>query len=149
VSQPVICDTCRRALDVHMTADGATYRHTLVDPADHPAVPIPAPPGWDEGRCDFCSAEPPRFELPVRDFRLPQLDPHMSLGGWAACEPCARLIEANRWNELERRAVAAYERRNGIPLPPDAQSALRGLYRRLRQHISGSLRPITPEKGTD
>lgn len=149
MSQPVICAICNRSLYVHTNEDGVTYLHSLIEPEPHPVVPIMAPPGWAGGECDFCSAKPPRFELPVRDFRGPLLDQLMSAGAWSACEACARLIEANRWNELERHAATTFEHRHGYPLNPADQAHLRALYRRLRKHISGSLRPISPEEGTN
>ncbi|GAB3459147.1 hypothetical protein GCM10027436_65220 [Actinophytocola sediminis] len=130
-----------------MSAQGATYLHTAQDPDDHPVVPRPAPPDWAGGRCDFCNDESPTFVLPVRDFVAPNVPGDVtgwdySQGGWAACTRCAPLIDANRWNALERRWAAAFQQHHGIPPSADAATATRALLRTLRTNISGSLTPI-------
>jgi hypothetical protein len=151
--QPTICETCDRAVDIRATADGVTFTHTIHDPDDHPVVAVPAPPGWSGGRCDFCSAEQPRFVLPARDFAMTDvLDVPAELAGWnyskgdwAACEPCALLIQADRWTSLERRSAAEFEKSHGLPRTEEARTATRALHRKLRKNITGSLRPINDE----
>lgn len=172
--QSYICETCQRVLDVYTGADGVELRHTPQDPDDHDVKPVLAPPGWAGGRCDFCSATPPAYILPARDFRVPGRR-DMSMGNWAACEKCGELIKFRRWADVERRAVAAQRRRvskfapavrqlverelrhedvatrrlfqslyTSADLWVDPESVHR-LYRRLRQNITGPLRPITQE----
>jgi hypothetical protein len=51
----------------------------------------------EEGlKCDFCSAPEPIWAYPAKDFVVYLALPLVgeSLGAWAACEECHRLIEA-------------------------------------------------------
>lgn len=137
-----ICATCGNAIDIIATPEGMTYQHTLSDADDHPVVPIEAPPGW-RGRCDFCNNPTPTHVLPARDFTIPYAPNHSSLADWAACPRCAALIERNEWTALTRRAEQAITLRRGQPMRPHEQTSLRALYRQLRQHVRGPLRPIT------
>jgi hypothetical protein len=150
VSERMICGTCRRVLDVQMSVQGASYLHTVQDLSDHPVVPIPAPPDWTGGRCDFCNTDTPTFMLPTRDFAMRPVSDQptgwdYSRGGWAACDRCAPLIEANRWTELERRWAAAFQTHYGIAPTAEATTATRALLGTLRQNITGSLTPIIRE----
>lgn len=137
----VICELCQRALNRYVDADGASYMHSTTDLAFHDPVPVEAPEGW-RGRCDFCSSEEPAFILPARDFRLPGKSHQMSCGDWAACSPCAELIEGNRWNEVVKRVCEGFEWISGARPSEADQTAMRALYRKLREAISGPLRPI-------
>ncbi len=133
MSDPVtICQTCRRTLDIVTNEDGGRYEHTTQDqPADHPPVPTSSDVQW-RGRCDFCNEDESTHTVPARDFELPGLAGHSSFGAWSACGQCVALIEANRWNEVVRRAV-----------PSTAEQDLaRRLYRTLRKNITGPPQPI-------
>lgn len=138
-----VCDICGRVLDLRTDEQGATYVHTFQDcPADHEPVPVEAPPGYRGGRCDFCNVDHPEFVVPVRDFPVPGLEAtHNSLGDWAACAACAQLIKRNQWNALVARVVVL-KKRAGLPISDRAVSALRAIYRRLRENIKGAVRPI-------
>jgi hypothetical protein len=62
----------------------------------------------------------------------------MSRGNWAACAPCANLIETDRWDELLLRYGAA---------PMDVQAAVWTLWKALRANITGSIRPLRKKHG--
>jgi hypothetical protein len=131
-----ICRVCRRVLDLYTDRDGVRLQHTFQDGmvADHEADPVPASQMEQRGRCDFCNADFPEFEVPVRDFIVPDLAGHASAGNWAACRPCAGLIEADRWNALLRRRDWG---------SPEREAAARRLWRAVRRNITGSIRPIS------
>lgn len=142
----IICAVCRRVLHNYIDETGAEYIHTEQDsPADHEPQPIRAPEGYREGRCDFCNHDWPEFVLPVRDFVPPGRPNEMSLGSWAACPTCGKLIDSNRWSDLVARVVALREL-EGNPVSADQRAQIGALYRRLRKNISGSLRPIVEEE---
>lgn len=58
-------------------------------------------------KCDFCSAPEPLWAYPARDFvaylALPLVGE--SVGAWAACEECHRLIEAGDREGLAVRSL--------------------------------------------
>jgi hypothetical protein len=56
--------------------------------------------------CDFCSARDPVWVYPAREFAVAAYG-WGSAGGWAACAPCADLIERDDWAALAERTVAA------------------------------------------
>jgi hypothetical protein len=72
------------------------------------------PPVSDPPVCDFCCSDPPVYGYPADDFllsvnysysggELVDQQPVQSVGGWAACRACSRLIESNNRRELARR----------------------------------------------
>lgn len=140
-----ICAVCRRVLDLHTDMSGASYMHTIQDAAvaDHPPEPIPMPDNYREGRCDFCNYDLPDFVLPVRDFSVPGSKVSMSLGDWATCAPCGKLIEGNRWNDLVARVAAAREGLELRTVGEGERTLIARLYRAVRRNISGNLRPIS------
>jgi hypothetical protein len=56
--------------------------------------------------CDFCSGSDPIWVYPAREFAVTAYG-WGSSGGWAACAPCADLIERGDWTALAERAVEA------------------------------------------
>lgn len=54
--------------------------------------------------CDFCSSHKVKWEFPCEDFQMPQMD-WGSENGWAACDECKDLIEADDWDALAQRAL--------------------------------------------
>jgi hypothetical protein len=130
----MICAVCLRALDRRTDAFGVRWLHTSLDPAAHTPQPVPMPSGWTGGRCDFCSANNPSWELPARSFKMPLTTHHGSEGGWAACDTCADLIRENRWDTVLDRACEQFG--------PPARPALRVMYRRLRANVTGPVRRI-------
>jgi hypothetical protein len=139
---PMICQVCQRVLDALIDIDGVRYQHTAHDDTgDHEAVPVPAAAGWSGGRCDFCGAGQPTYELPAQDFQVPILD-HLSRGAWAACDGCADLVRRGWWRALLRQAIAQAEQRHGTTLDAGQRSGIAELYRRLRRNVTGPLRSI-------
>ncbi|MER7009931.1 hypothetical protein ABT324_00685 [Saccharopolyspora sp. NPDC000359] len=152
MSRPIICKVCERALDTFTNEDGATYQHTLSDLMDgsgvgHDPVPVAAPPEW-RGRCDFCTDGVAGFVVPARAFTPPNTPMSFSSGDWAACEWCALLIEANRWQGVVKRAVNSFKRRMGFPMPLVMRTSLWELYRKLAENITGPIRPIEGGEST-
>lgn len=139
-----ICAVCRRVLDLFTDASGASYIHTMQDTAvaDHAPEPIPMPENYREGRCDFCNSDMPDFALPVRDFPVPGMGSSMSLGDWATCAACGKLIEGDRWNDLVTRVAALRESRELRAVGERERALIARLYRVVRKNITGSLRPI-------
>jgi len=77
--------------------------------------------------CDFCSGPDPVITYRCRDFHTVVIgvddkgqiheQPWSSFGDWAACEPCARFIDADDQPGLTTYAVEGHMARN----EPDAQ----------------------------
>lgn len=139
----VICQTCDRALFRTAAPDYVVYSHNPSDPDDHTPVPVDAPPHW-RGRCDFCTTAAAEFVVPARDFTAPNTPNLSSLGNWAACTPCAMLIDSNRWNNVLQRAITAHQQLHGHPVTEHHISALRALHRAVRGAINGAIRRIPP-----
>ena len=38
---------------------------------------------------------------------------HESVGAWAACKECARLVDGGNWSELTERALAQFKKTHG------------------------------------
>ena len=89
--------------------------------------------------CDFCSAAPPIWLYPARQFEVTAYA-WGSGGGWAACAPCADLIQHSDWVMLAQRAVDANPRlraavagdSTGRTLAIDSAHQLHALFRRAR-----------------
>lgn len=81
-------------------------------------------------KCDFCSAPGPLWVYPARDFvaylALPLVGE--SVGAWAACEECHRLIEAG-----DREGLAVRSLDELIFQCPEAAIAAPALEKELRQ----------------
>jgi hypothetical protein len=149
----IICAVCGFPLDRFTDADGARFVHTPLALATlakrggvpHNPVPIEAPPGYAGGFCDFCSAQPPLFVLPARDFTFPDSPHQSSNGDWSACAACGELLAGGDWSGLVERAARAIERENA-PIPPGYGRVLREsltrTYARLRECVTGPLRPL-------
>lgn len=138
---PMMCDTCRRALDVVIDNDGVHYRHTPATPDDHEVVPVEPGPG-SHGVCDFCAAEHPTHVLPADDFAVPGAPGHVSSGDWLACAACAALLRNDESNGLLARAAARFHALYGYPMPDNAQHHLALVYRALSLAVTGRIRPI-------
>lgn len=68
--------------------------------------------------CDFCSGTPITASYHANDFKIDSLsipkvvDQH-SRGGWAACEGCEKLLDANDWGGLIARVTETFEAKYG------------------------------------
>jgi len=103
--------------------------------------------------CDFCSSEKIRWAYPADDFEIGAivaLDPETnepvdvqpmgSAGPWAACEECAKLIEANDYEALKERGIKV-----GIDAAPPglivdhklARTMLANMHAGFRAHRTG------------
>jgi hypothetical protein len=62
--------------------------------------------------CDFCSARPVYASHAAYDFIVPWTKQtefvHESKGGWAACQACDALIEAEDWKGLAQRSAEQF-----------------------------------------
>lgn len=155
MSRTTICKVCSLALDGITDENGVTYSHTLSDAMlgrdiNHDPVPILAPPEW-RGHCDFCTGGMPKFVVPARSFTTPSAIPNplagFSVDDWAACEWCALLIGAGRWQSVVKRAASHFKRTMGFPMPLESRVAAWTLYRKLAENITGPIRPIDSEEG--
>ena len=69
----------------------------------------------------------------------------MNEGDWAACDICADLFRAGKWNAIIGRVAKAFRAHSGQPVQT---GALRMVYRQLRAHITGPLRlTVRPDPG--
>jgi hypothetical protein len=61
--------------------------------------------------CDFCSSKPVVARYHAADFEATPFSAgavsfhQMSVGDWAACRECERLIDSSQWDQLVERAV--------------------------------------------
>jgi hypothetical protein len=73
-----------------------------------------------EAVCDFCSDPHPVKTFEAEDdflmasstASLPEMH---SKGGWMACQPCAAMIESERWEDLLDRAAKAMTAKHALP----------------------------------
>jgi hypothetical protein len=140
------CAVCGRVLDSVSDAFGREvgWQHTFADlPADHQPVPVLPSEVHVRGRCDFCQDDDPGWEVPARDFIVPDQPKTASSGAWAACDVCAALVRENEWDRLIARVDRSWRDRH--PEMPDAGlKVIPAVYRELRKNITG---PVQPLKG--
>lgn len=92
--------------------------------------------------CDFCSGPDVRWSYPARDFiDLGLASPNRlivseSVGAWAACDECHRLIEADDREQLLRRSVERFVELYGLLLP-GLDEGVRQIQSRFFEHRSG------------
>ena len=81
-----------------------------------PYIIIPKP-GQD--CCDFCAAQPVVKVYACWNFIVPgtkdAVFAHESIGGWAACEHCARFVDKKRWLKLTGRAARRFVKLHKLP----------------------------------
>lgn len=69
--------------------------------------------------CDFCAAQPVVKVYACRNFIVPGTKDavfvHESIGGWAACEHCARFVDKKRWLKLTGRAARRFVKLHKLP----------------------------------
>ena len=97
-------------------------------------------------QCDFCSAPRPSWRYPARSFigyRASNLVGE-SVGDWAACDACHKLIEADDHEHLAQRSLDEL-----ILKHPEARAAaeilfhdLADLHRQFFEHRCGPAVPI-------
>jgi hypothetical protein len=67
--------------------------------------------------CDFCVQSPATKIYACRNFEWdgsPVFGTETK-GRWAACESCAELVDAERWDQLTERVVRIFHRRYDTP----------------------------------
>lgn len=129
------CGVCGHVLNRYTGSFGETWIHSLEKDNDHPPVPVPVDSIHTTFMCDFCLAENARWALPVEDYTAAPTGENV--GDWAACDVCASLLQADDWDGITSRAVAAMQERH--PGAPDNRPAFDFLYQQLRQHIIGEV----------
>jgi hypothetical protein len=77
-----------------------------------------------EPQCDFCTTTYPTWSYPAKDFSLggehntgEVEELAISIGGWAACDGCHELIEANDYDGLAQRSYTLYVEKHGLVVP--------------------------------
>ena len=90
-------------------------------------------PPPDREVCDFCTAEPTHRRYACRNFVWLNhtMFAHESIGAWAACEQCARLVDEGRWSELTERALARLKGIHGYTA--DEEPYFRERFREIHQ----------------
>lgn len=135
------CAVCGRVLDAVTEDGGLRWRHVFMDqPADHVAIPVLPAEIAVRGRCDFCSADDPRWYVPARPFAVDS-GPARSTDDWAACDDCVDLIRTDRWTSLRRRVVRQFGDHHPGVSTADAEALgrqLGHLWRQLRKNITGA-----------
>ena len=138
------CAVCGLVLNrrVLASADGLTEEWLHNQPADHPTVPVPVSDIRTNFRCDFCLADNARWTLPVAQYEA--APGNMNEGDWAACDVCADLVRAGKWNAIVGRVAKAFRAQSGQSVQTEA---LRMVYRQLRANITGPLRlTVRPDR---
>lgn len=111
----LICESCRKPVDIYCEYDDdgnetlrqLIHANHLGRTPSHEIVPIPRGPGVEvKDFCDFCGVPQPKWMFPAQDFEDATASPTIvSQGGWACCEPCRPLVEAQEWEPLLDRFV--------------------------------------------
>ena len=72
--------------------------------------------------CDFCSGSPVVKGYPALSFSMETQIPGIGIGsesGWAACQICADLVDADDWDGLATRSMETFQKAVvGLGLPP-------------------------------
>ncbi len=99
--------------------------------------------------CDFCSSEKVRWAYPAEDFLVGaiaavdpetgqpfEVQPMGSKGPWAACDPCAELIERGDYEALRQRGFDAIPAHQVVD-PNLARTMLVSMHNGFREHRTG------------
>jgi hypothetical protein len=92
--------------------------------------------------CDFCD-DPAEWCYDAEDVTIDLTDSpllHQSVGGWAACTPCADLIDAEAHDDLVTRSYASW-RAKGMP-SGDVLHVLRMIHRAFWASKRGGRQPL-------
>jgi hypothetical protein len=69
----------------------------------------------EKPKCDFCSSPDATWVYPSKDFTLIPEYRWGSTGGWAACQPCSDLIEADDYAGLTERSLSYLKISTEVP----------------------------------
>ncbi len=98
-------------------------------------------------QCDFCSVPEVCWSYPALDFvdqsvvTPTQIIISQSVGAWAACDECHRLIEADDREALLERSVGKFVEFYGV-LPPALAEDIRRLHDQFFAHRCGPVVPV-------
>jgi len=89
--------------------------------------------------CDFCCTSPTARLYACRNFMWLKhsMFAHESIGAWAACEECARLVDGGKWSELAERALAQFKKAHGYSHDeePYFREQFREINRLFKEHM--------------
>lgn len=145
------CAVCHRALDwvTDRNGNNGHWAHAAQDKnADHDPVRVSEKDITPIYRCDFCSADNPQFEIPVRDFaKVGGLPNTHSIGEWMICAECKPFVDNDQWSELinhvlERNTTLAEALRRGDYQEKDIRWFLTGTYAEVRVNMISKPVPI-------
>lgn len=98
--------------------------------------------------CDFCHEPDPKWSYPASDFHAGWMQgshgwvEQVSVGSWAACTPCAELVDAGDERRLVERSLDGYMRRHPHHAKSAARRSFRDLIARFSSHRTGPRIPI-------
>lgn len=96
-------------------------------------------PSPDRECCDFCTAEPTHRLYACRNFAWLNhtMFAHESIGAWAACAECARLVDGGKWSELTERALAQFKRIHGYSAHEESyfRERFREIHQLFQEHM--------------
>lgn len=124
-----ICAVCGYPLE-RLGTTGEWFHARPSWAEDHLVVPVDIGDVPLSQRCDFCDDQPVTWIILAEEFVLPVPGPpQASMGHWAACETCARAIQAGSWGRVVTRAK---ERQPQVP-----RRVIVGMYEELQRHMHG------------
>lgn len=136
---PMACAICGFALD--FDAFYGKSVHTIASQqTDHEPLPVPATDLPEMNAfCDFCGKRVLQADIwtvPCESFEHPMQIPgdrlRMSVGDWACCPVCAKLVTEDRWTHLVERVIVCHHAPAGI------RPFIEALYEGIRQHQQGA-----------
>lgn len=136
------CKVCRQALDreINVVTGKTTFKHNKLHEHDHEPDPVPNEEMlYTDSFCDFCSAPGPKwaYHFKANPVTKTESGPYHIWGeNWAACEPCAEIIELRNANMLLNRVIREWKKKQKMDMPAMGQYQLRMLYSLLLETMS-------------
>lgn len=96
-----------------------------------------------EAACDFCFDTRVKWDIPIRPFTVDSIG-FASDDDWAACSPCAMLIEIKAWGDLEERIYQSWFAQ-GVR-SPTMRTEIQVLLLYIVENLNGPKRPLIPHK---
>jgi len=87
-------------------------------------------------KCDFCSAPKVSKSYACEDFTPEDMPISLSVGGWAACDICAGLIDSDQFEVLAERSTRTFLASLGLPDSGQFKAEILGFMRRLHQEFN-------------
>lgn len=97
-------------------------------------------PSKDQPICDFCSSPKVWTSYQCEDFVMGkgELLETSSVGQWAACNICAQLIDAGKWDELLQRSIDTFMDKHAVIPREVVTSFITRLHKMFREHMKQS-----------